>query len=153
MLSRRKQPARDILQCRGAPVRWNNNWASCPKHPRYKYKLQREPAPQHQRRNRCGPSGHRVGNHINVGRENGDQQSYQSPGCRVARSRNQQSDSTRDLAYAADLDHGQMPGNVGRHDFEIELGLREMLDAGANVENGCENQRDPLWPREIKHCA
>jgi hypothetical protein len=40
-----------------------------------------------------------------------------------------------------------MPGDVGRHDFEIELGFGEMQDAGADVEDGCQSQGDPLWPR------
>lgn len=46
-----------------------------------------------------------------------------------------------------------MPGNVGRHDFEIELGFCEMQDAGADVEDGCENERDPAWPGQVTHCA
>ena len=39
-----------------------------------------------------------------------------------------------------------MPGNIGRHDFEIEGGFGEMQDAGADVEDGCENEGDPARP-------
>ena len=64
----------------------------------------------------------------------------------MARCRDEQSEAAQYLRSAADVDERRVRGQVGRHDFEIERRFGEVENAGRDVEDGSENQRDPLGP-------
>ena len=76
--------------------------------------------------------------HVNIGREDGDEQQRQKPASYdlYPTLGDQQTDTAEKLADAADEDAGAMKGYPGRHDQEERLGMPEMERPGGKKDSG-----------------
>ena len=75
-------------------------------------------------------SGQVRGCHVDVGRENGDEESHEAPGGGMASGGDEESDAAEDLCGSADVDDGKVRGQVGRNDLEVKLRGDEVQAAG-----------------------
>jgi hypothetical protein len=76
------------------------------------------------------------GCHVDVGRENGDEENYEAPGGGLTSGWDEESDAAEDLRAAADVDDGKVRGQVGRNYLEIKLWGDEVQAAGEYEEDG-----------------
>ena len=63
----------------------------------------------------------------------------------------QKSDPAEHFTNTADLNHGQAPGEIRRHDLQIKARIREVQNARGDVKNRREHQQNPFRPGEIAH--
>ena len=68
--------------------------------------------------------------HVDIGGEDGDEEQDQAPGGAGACFFEAEQGAEEDFGEAADLDERRRVRQVGRHDFEIEFGPREMHASG-----------------------
>jgi hypothetical protein len=77
--------------------------------------------------------------HVDIGWQYHDEQSYQSPGCSVARLWEEKAYASENLCCAADVKDGKVRRQPGRNNFEVDGGMKEVKAAGDDEENGEEN--------------
>ena len=85
-----------------------------------------------------------VQRHMNVGRKDSNQKRNQPPGHDCCETRKKKEAAQDYFKQAAQIDQQQMPGKVGRHDFQVESRIDEVIDTGEHEENSKQVFQDQL---------
>jgi len=80
-------------------------------------------------------SGQVCGCHVNVGRENANEEDYETPSGGLASGWDEESNAAEDLRGSADVNDGKVCGQVGWNDLEIRLRGDEVKAPGEDKEN------------------
>lgn len=89
---------------------------------------------------------------MNVGWEDGEQQSDQTPASRYSRGAKANSEASQDFRNATYCDHCFRPGNVGRHDREAGRRREEMSRARDNEKHRERESRKNAHRRDSIDC-
>jgi hypothetical protein len=113
--------------------------ATAPIHPHHQGKLEWQPKPEQP--GGCGAET--VNDHVNMDGQDCKERN-QSPPCQVSKSRDQDTNSSKDLSDPADGDQFGLPWDVWQHDAPIEIRGDEMIQARANEEDSEQNSQCEL---------